>query len=249
MRFTPASITETELADVASRERPSPEQQFAQMGDDELAAEVWRKTLDEVVSGVLEGPLPLDTIPRDYPLSRRFGIRQSGKTRCIDDFSRSAVNSCVQTCESPKPHTIDVFGSLCIHAMAVSGEQDMWCGRTFDLTGAYRQCAVSASSKRYAHILVQDPASQKMFGFSFLRFAYSLWYLLVTEFLVLTTGYFDDFLTLATATEASSVTSCIQLFFRMLGWAFAETGPKAPDFAAMFNALAASSLFGSCAQH
>lgn len=61
-------------------------------------------------------------------------------------------------------------------------------GRTFDLTGAYRQCAV-----------VQEPQSDKLYGcrmralpfgavrslHSFLRFAFSIWSILVSEFLVL----------------------------------------------------------------
>ena len=33
------------------------------------------------------------------------------------------------------------------------------------------------------------------------------------------------------------MTSCVQMFFRLLGWAFAETGPKAPEFGEVFLAL------------
>lgn len=53
----------------------------------------------------------------------------------------------------------------------------------------------------------------------------------------LTTGYFDDFLVLATRAEAQSVTLCVQLVFKTLGWAYARSGPKAPDFAELFHAL------------
>ena len=58
----------------------------------------------EVNSGLLEGPINLKDIPLDCPLSRWFGIQQGAKVRCIDDFSRSSVNSCVQTCESKASH-------------------------------------------------------------------------------------------------------------------------------------------------
>ena len=80
---------------------------------------------------------------------------------------------------------------------------------------------------------------------SFLRFAHSLWFLLVTEFLILTTGYFDDFLVLAIAVEAPAVTSCMQLFLRMLGWAFAETGSKAKGLGTLFQALGVEIFVGS----
>ena len=41
----------------------------------------------------LVGPIPLADILDDVPLSRRFGIKQGAKVRCIDDFSRSSVIS------------------------------------------------------------------------------------------------------------------------------------------------------------
>ena len=103
------------------------------------ADEAWRKTLEEVDAGTLVGSIKLNDVPDDYPLSKRFGIQQGQKIRCIDDFTRSSTNSCVQTCESPKLHTLDVFGALCVMAMASTGERRKWKGWTFDLVGAYRQ--------------------------------------------------------------------------------------------------------------
>lgn len=138
LRFQPAVITENELHDIAERERPAIATQFSGSIDNELAAAIWEKTLEEADLGILEGPLYLSLIPSNYPLSRRFGIRQSGKIRYIDNFSRSSVNRCVQTYKSPRPHTIDVFGSLYIHAMSVETPGEKWRGRTFDLKGAYR---------------------------------------------------------------------------------------------------------------
>lgn len=137
------------------------------------ADEAWRKTLEEVDAGTLVGSIKLNDVPDDYPLSKRFGIQQGQKIRCIDDFTRSSTNSCVQTCESPKLHTLDVFGALCVMAMASTGERRKWKGWTFDLVGAYRQCAVRPASRRYARIAVPHPISQKIF--------FSLWFLLVKE--------------------------------------------------------------------
>ena len=56
--------------------------------------------MEEVDAGTLIGPIGLSDVPLDHPLSKRFGIMQGQKVRCIE-FSRSSVNSCVQSCESP----------------------------------------------------------------------------------------------------------------------------------------------------
>ena len=101
------------------------------------------------------------------------------------------------------------------------------------------------------HMVVQHPGTKETAAFrmkalpfgsvpsvhSFLRFAFSIWYLLVKEFMVLTTNYFDGFVTLATSQESASVTSCVHMLLRLLGRAFAESGPKAPDFHTLFQAL------------
>ena len=250
-KFQPASIGVEELHQVAIKERALFEQQFGQGNQEQFLEEVWTKTLEEVESGVLVGPFSLNEVPDRYPLSRRFGIAQGAKIRCIDDFSRSSVNSAVQTCESPKPHTLDVYAALCVFVMSSSSRSRRWLVRTFDLTGAYRQCAVHPSSKPYAHIAVRHPLTREIHAFrmralpfgavksvhAFLRASASLWFLLVKEFLVLATNYFDDFVTLAEDTEASAVTACVHMFFKLVGWAFAAEGPKAPDFAELFTAL------------
>ena len=196
---------------------------------------VWTKTLEKVQTGSLVGPAE---VPSRYPLSRRFGIKQGQKVRCIDDFSRSSVNACVQTVESPKPQTLGVFAALCVLMMSSCNPTDSWIGRTYDLVGAYRQCPVRPSSTRFAHIVVQRPSAGGLAVFrmhalpfgavrsvhSFLRLAASLWYILVKEFMVPTTSYFDDFVTLATTGEAPALTACIHMVLKMLGWDFAGTG-------------------------
>ena len=251
MRFQPACVNEADLADIAAKEPPNLAHQFENASMNEFSAEVWEKTMAEVKSGLLEGPLPLESVPASFPLSRRFGIQQGAKIRCIDDFSMSSVNASVQSCESPKPQTLDVFAAVCAYAMKMVPGSPGWVGRTFDLTGAYRQCAVKPSSYKYSHIMVLNPFTKKLVAFrmkalpfgairsvhSFLRTAHSLWFLLVRELWVLTTNYFDDYVTLATLDEAPSVKSCVHMFFKMLGWLFAEAGEKAPDFSCDFQAL------------
>ena len=200
-KFQPAVMNVSELHRVAAMERNGLQQQFS--GQVAHAEEVWSKTMDEVAIGTLLSLIPLNEVDVSWPLSRRFGLLQGQKIRCINDFSRSAVNSCVQTCESPKPHTLDVFGALCIQTMDITGRFNRWKGRTFHLVGAWRQCAVHPDSKKFAHIAVQNPQTKEVVAFRmkafpfgavrsvnlFLRTSYSLWFLLVKELLILATNY------------------------------------------------------------
>ena len=96
-----------------------------------------------------------------------------------------------------------------LHVWTPSKEQ--WKSRFFDLKRACRQCAVNPMSAPFAHIAVFDPTTSTAFAFrmkalpfgsvksvhSFLRVAHSLWAILVKEFAVAWTNYFDDFVTFA----------------------------------------------------
>ena len=70
--------------------------------DSEIAHSVWDQTLQEVIRGEAEGPFDLSEVPSDFPLSRRFGVKQNGKIRCVDDFSWSGIKRCVSTEGIPK---------------------------------------------------------------------------------------------------------------------------------------------------
>ena len=122
------------------------------------------------------------------------------------------MNASVQSTESPKPQTLDVFAALCVFVMSCSVAGEGWPGRTFDLVGACRQCAIRPSPRPYSHVVVKQPGTDEIVAFrmralpfgsirsvhSFLRVASSVWYILVKEFMLLATNYFDDFITLAT---------------------------------------------------
>ena len=72
---------------------------------------------------------------------------------------------------------------------------------------------------------------------SFLRMSHSLWAILAKIFMVPTTNYFDDYVALASSGEASSIDHTVKSVFKLLGWKFAEDGPKAPPFSTKLNAL------------
>ena len=54
---------------------------------------------------------------------------------------------------------------------------------------------------------------------------------------MITTNYFDDFVSVADLREAESVDFTVKAVFRLLGWRFAEDGPKAPPFSSSLVAL------------
>ena len=111
-QFTPATLTEGELRQQAVAQRYGLTYDQVVFFNEEIAQSVWQQTLDEVTKGELEGPLPLAEIPSDIPLSKRFGVEQGGKIRCVDDFSASGINAAAQPLESPKPHTLDVVAGM-----------------------------------------------------------------------------------------------------------------------------------------
>ena len=240
-KFVPATVSEIELYEISARERESI---CGKVKDtpSETDRDVWHKTLEE------DDP---KQIPEHYPLSRRFGVVQGEKTRCVDDFSRSHVNSCVQVTEAPKPHTVDVLASLLMQAMTSSPNTEEWCVRTLDLKDAYRQCAIATSSFPFSHIVVRDPSTgmPKVFKMlalpfgsiksvhAFLRIAHSLWFLAACALDVMWTNYFDDYVCCCARSEANHLSMTIHAFFHLLGWSFAETGSKAVDFDIMCKAL------------
>ena len=249
-KFVPATVSEIELYEISTRERESICSKVKDTPS-ETDKDVWHKTLEEVDKGWLVGPFDPKQIPVHYPLSRRFGVVQGEKTRCVDDFSRSHVNSCVQVTEAPKPHTVDVLASLLMQAMTSSPNTEEWCVRTLDLKDAYRQCAISTSSFPFSHIVVREPSTglPKVFKMlalpfgsiksvhAFLRIAHSLWFLASCALDVMWTNYFDDYVCCCARSEANHLSMTIHAFFHLLGWSFAETGSKAVDFDIMCKAL------------
>ena len=250
-KVTPATMTEGELRSQAKLQRDGLSYGQVVFFDSEIAHSVWDQTLQEVTRGEAEGPFDLNEVPPHFPLSRRFGVEQSGKIRCVDDFSWSGINAASQPRESPKPHTLDVVAAMISAVMCHAEGGHAWLARSFDLKSAYRQCAVHPESRRFSYIVVGDPntLSLKVFRLkalpfgsvksvhSFLRISHSLWAILTSIFWVISTNYFDDFVSIAESREAASVDYTVKAVFRLLGWRFAKDGPKAPPFCSSLVAL------------
>ena len=157
---------------------------------------------------------------------------------------RSGINSRSQVSESPKPHTVDIIAALGLSLMCHGPAGASWKVRTYDLSGAYRQCAVHPGSLRLSHILVAVPGENRSVAFqmralpfgsvrsvhAFLRVAHSLWAIATSEFLVPWTNCFDEFLTFADSNEQVSVDASIRFLLKSLGRRFAESGDKGSSF-------------------
>ena len=86
-KFKPASMIEEDLSTVSKAQRPAVTfQSFGFMEEDVLQA-VWAQTMDEVEAGELSQPICIEDVPDTCPISKRFGVKQASKVRCVDDFT------------------------------------------------------------------------------------------------------------------------------------------------------------------
>ena len=255
-KFSPAVLTEEGLKMQSSFMRKSHrEREVACSSGDAMVDEtVWKQTLEEVEAGWLEGPLSLQSVPATSPISRRFGLVQKEKVRLIDDFSASGVNSCVNVFESPSLRAIDVVAAMLAYWNGEKNTVGNSAGlriRTFDLSSAYRQLALSAKGRESAYIAVYDPHKRCTAYFacravpfgairsvhSFLRLARAIWWLGVACCDLMWTSYFDDFIVITQPELMQSTGSVITSLFRLTGWIFAEEGKKATPFDISCKAL------------
>ena len=156
-KFTPAAISPDQLSEISRRDRPSVTNNPIVSESKEVNEAVWQQTLQEVADGFVEGPFDITSIPSDIPISKRFGVVQGSKVRCVDDFTGSSVNLAVQSCDSPRPQTLDVVAGLLSVMMDRVKKTKSWVGRVFDLKSAYRQCYIHEDSLRHSFIGVYDP--------------------------------------------------------------------------------------------
>ena len=251
--FKPAKLTEGDLAACAASSRHAMFRSTRSSGDQFIDEEVHTKTLAEVESGWLEGPIPFDSLPVDAVVNRRFGIKQSSgesvKVRLIDDFSASGVNSSVQVSSMPKLHTLDVVAALSLE-LSRPPMHEPWMGKTVDLSAAYRQLGISPQSERVSYVSVYNPHLKKPevylmralpFGasrsvYSFLRASHALWWLGCVALGLTWSSFFDDFVTFCRSSECKLVAGIIVQYFKLLGWQV-SSGDKDLPFAPEFKAL------------
>ena len=253
-KVTPASLHPDDVCNAASRANEALQASLGSSGDHAADVELWRKTMQEVDRGWLLGPYSWDALPAGHVVSHRFPLWQHDKLRPIDDYSRSGVNACVTTLEQPTVDTADVaaamFAKLC--ERLGNAKRPSWVkGRSFDLTAAYRQLCVSVGSRKFAVIAVYDPHSglsrlftQVCLPFGsrasvngFIRCSRCIQWLATRCLLVPTTSYYDDFIVASPDCLSENTGTTMELLFRLLGWLFDTTGPKADVFSRSVMAL------------
>jgi hypothetical protein len=248
--FKPAERTVQQLREASKSERMLNFFKCSSSGDKEIDDMVYSKTLEEVEFGWATGPLQLEELPGDAVISRRFGLRQPGKIRLIDDLSASGINQTVQTAESPKPHSADFIAAMLLAVLKVSKGSKLM-GRSFDLKSAYKQLAISPNSLSFAFVAVYNPDKARAevfqllaapFGatrsvYSFLRLSNAVWYIGVKALNLIWSCFFDDYVVFSRDEHVNNAEQSVSLLFKLLGWKFAEEGDKADTFCREFGAL------------
>ena len=105
--------------------------------------------MKEVTKGFIEGPLDPEVLPAGATLTRRFGVRQKNKTRPIEDYKASFVNSSVTQMETASVHTVDHIAALvsCALKTAENNKRPIeLVAKTWDLADAYKQVPLSADA-------------------------------------------------------------------------------------------------------
>ena len=110
--------------------------QVAANQDEELAAEVWNLTAEELERGWAWIDEQCDG--EKHVLAKRFGLRQGAKTRLIDDCSVGGFNSTCGSSEKLKIHAIDEMAAYIAWCLTTFGDNAMEgvVGKTYDLKNA-----------------------------------------------------------------------------------------------------------------
>ncbi len=253
--FRPASLSVETLKEKARDIRASVLSKVKTSGDLDCDAFVWSETCKEKEKGWLTGPIPLNELQETSVVSRRFGIWQKSKYRCIDDYSASLVNSTCQVSESPLLHTIDVSAALLEKWMKASNNQygkiPSVLARSFDLKSAYRQIFVKEDERELGYIAIYCPEDKEAkifrtvalpFGsiqsvYAFLRLSSAIWHIGVCHLDIAWTSFFDDFLVYSDSPLASHTEKTVEMLFDLLGWKIAKEGGKAMPFSDNLDCL------------
>ena len=253
--FRPASMSVQTLKEKAADIRSAVLSKVKSSGDSACDSFIWEETCKEKEKGWLTGPIPLSELGDDSIISRRFGIWQESKYRCIDDYSASLVNSTCQVGESPLLHTIDVSAALLEKWMRVANERygqiAPVLARSFDLKSAYRQIFVREDERELGYIAVFCPTdgAAKIFRtvalpfgsiqsvYAFLRLSSAIWHIGVYHLDIAWSSFFDDFLVYSDKQLAAHTEKTVELLFDMLGWNIAKSGGKALPFSDNLDCL------------
>ena len=219
--------------------------------DDELAAEVWSQTEDEVSKGWVWLDLQCD--PNDKLLAKRFGLKQGEKVRLIDDCTVGGFNGACGVSERLRVHAVDEMAAYiawCLTNLSESSMQEV-VGKTYDLRNAYKQYGIHPADRDLLRLAVWNPhlgrvqflgANALPFGAigsvsAFLRVAMAVWYIGIRGLRLCWTSFFDDYTMLSKRLTSRSAALAAESLFGLLGIDFARDGKKAVEWGTRVKTL------------
>ena len=214
-------------------------------GDAELDQATIEATRDELRRGWLFGPVEEKDLPEAAVVTRRFGIRQGGKCRPIDNYLESGVNATTSASDTITVHSADVLAaalSYRVHRLRTLRRSSKLVARAWDLSKAYKNLALHPDSISDAFLAVWNPDTRRTeiygqlvlpFGarssvHSFCRTSLGIWIIGVRVFLLHWGVYFDDFIGAEEPCLARMFELCANGLFMLLGWA--TSSDKASKF-------------------
>ena len=214
-------------------------------GDAELDQATIEATRDELRRGWLFGPVEEKDLPEGAVVTRRFGIRQGGKCRPIDNYLESGVNATTSASDTITVHSADVLAaalSYRIHKLRTLRRSSRLVARAWDLSKAYKNLALHPDSVSDAFLAVWNPDTKRTevygqlvlpFGarssvHSFCRTSLGIWNIGVSVFMLHWGVYFDDFIGSEEPCLSRLFELCADGLFMLLGWA--TSSDKASKF-------------------
>ena len=260
-KLVPASLTEGELRRTASSRRLAMEAS-SRVFNKEHARHLSEVTKEEAEQGFLEGPLNADEVTErlgtaEWGIVPRFILVQGseGKLRPIDDCAVCQINAACTTSIRLHLHDSDYISALALSIAEKAkacggGDLGHWCGKTLDLSKAYKQLPLSPADRDLCvgFYLNEDgrPSyfvpNSLMFGsvaavYAFNRVSKALWYLITKLLVIPAAVYYDDYPLFSPRSSAGALDGLVSEFLDCLGFGHAKTGSKGLPFQPAFNVL------------
>eukprot|EP00435_Cladocopium_sp_Y103_P027530 s3375_g6.t2 len=254
LKIKPAVLTEAELRDNAQYSRKALIARRPQTEEPGFAAHLVETAKEEKELKFLEGPFSSEEEVTDYfghsnwRVIRRFVIQQGQKLRPIDDGLESQINAAYSSTIRLDLQDADYVIAMVLELSKWPGFE--WCGKTLDLSKAYKQLPILPEHRDLAVVHFKDESGNPvfyvpnslMFGstaavFAFNRVSRSLWFLINKYLRIPSAVYFDDFPMFAPLKSAPAADEVVSDFLDLLGWKHDRTGPKGKPFGFSFDVL------------
>ena len=186
-------------------------------------------------------------------LTHRFGLQQKKRVRVIDNFKTSGVNSTCGSPEKQKLYGLNFLATTLVRALSLkkSGGPHGLCGKTFDLSSAYKQFPLHQFDGDFIRLAAPEPVRKACaiygvnalpFGATgsvsgFLRVSTALSHIIAFGLGVWAGTFFDDFPILCRGDLANQTEQQVSLLLDLLGMRFAREGKKWMPFSEQMEVL------------